>query len=94
MNSNSSFLRTKSFSLSEIDQISGALEAVSDEWDIGYMRAKIAEKYREENIKMFAVSSLGSQPDGDTVGKIQPYRVMDPLVWILYKMGGFDIPVE
>ena len=43
---------------------------------------------------MFAVSSLGSQPDGDTVGKIQPYRVMDPLVWILYKMGGFDIPVE
>lgn len=94
MNSNSSFLRTKRFSLSEIDQISGALEAVSDEWDIGYMRAKIAEKYREENIKMFAVSSLGSQPDGDTVGKIQPYRVMDPLVWILYKMGGFDIPVE
>ena len=89
---NSSFLKTKKFDLSEVDQISNALEEMSEEWDIEYMKAHINEKYKEENIKMFAVSSLGSQPRDGRITELNPYRVMDPLVWILYKIG-FDIPI-
>ena len=91
---NSSFLKNKKLSLSEIEQISGALEEISHDWDVGAMKAHIREKYREENIKMFAVSSLGCQPVNGEIPNLNPYRVMDPLVWILHKMGGFDIPVE
>ena len=91
---NSSFLKNKKLSLSEIEQISGALEEISHDWDVGDMKARIREKYREENIKMFAVSSLGCQPVNGEIPNLNPYRVMDPLVWILHKMGGFDIPVE
>lgn len=93
LSKNSSFLKTKKLSLSEIDQISEALEIISQEWDVGDMKERIRAKYKDENIKMFAVSSLGSQPDGNSIVNLNPYRVMDPLTWILYKMG-FDIPVE
>lgn len=93
LSKNSSFLKTKKLSLSEIDQISEALEIISQEWDVGDMKERIRAKYKDENIKMFAVSSLGSQPDGNSIVNLNPYRVMDPLAWILYKMG-FDIPVE
>lgn len=91
---NSSFLKTRKLSLSEIDQISGALEAVAQIWDVGDMKARINEKYKEENIKMFAVSSLGSQAIDGEIKDLKPFRVLDPLVWILHKMGGFDIPIE
>lgn len=94
LKNNSSFLKTKKLSLSEIELISGALEEISHDWDVGNMKARIREKYREENIKMFAVSSLGCKPVDGMIPNINPYRVMDPLVWILHKMGGFDIPVE
>ena len=94
LSKNSSFFRTKKLSLSEIDQISGALEEISHEWDVGDMKERIRSKYKDENIRMFAVSSLGTQPDGDRIDDLKPYRVMDPLIWILHKMGGFDIPIE
>ena len=94
LSKNSSFLKTKKLSLTEIDQISEALELISHEWDIGDMKERIRAKYKDENIKMFAVSSLGSQPNGNEIVDLNPYRVMDPLVWILYKMGGFNIPIE
>ena len=89
---NSSFLKTKKFNLSEIDQISNALEEMSEEWDVEYIKSQVNEKYKEENIKMFAVSSLGSQPRDGRITDLNPYRVMDPLIWILYKIG-FDIPI-
>lgn len=89
---NSSFLKTKKFNLSEIDQISNALEEMSEEWDVEYIKSQVNEKYKEENIKMFAVSSLGSQPKDSRITNLNPYRVMDPLIWILYKIG-FDIPI-
>jgi GTPase Era involved in 16S rRNA processing len=89
---NSSFLKTKKFNLSEIDQISNALEEMSEEWDVEYIKSQVNEKYKEENIRMFAVSSLGSQPKDSRITDLRPYRVMDPLIWILYKIG-FDIPI-
>lgn len=92
LNRNSSYMKTKKFDLSEIDQISNALEEMSEEWDLEYIKSHVNEKYKEENIRMFAVSSLGSQPKNGRITDLRPYRVMDPLVWILYKIG-FDIPI-
>lgn len=92
LNRNSSYMKTKKFDLSEIEQISNALEEMSEEWDLEYIKSHVNEKYKEENIRMFAVSSLGSQPKNGRITDLRPYRVMDPLIWILYKIG-FDIPI-
>lgn len=97
MSNNSSFLKTGKLNLTEVDTISEALERLADEkWDIGAMKHSIREKFSEDDIRMFGVSSIGSQPlDGIQIqGEMRPYRVMDPLVWMLHRMGGFDIPVE
>ncbi len=95
LSKNSSFIKTKKFSLSEIDRISYALDKVADEeWGVGKIKNDVQGKYQEDNIRFFGVSSLGAQPDGDMIEEVTPFRVMDPLVWILHKMGGFDIPVE
>lgn len=50
-----------------------------------------------ENIGLFAVSALGHAPTVDAVGtdgvieqrvgRIQPWRVLDPLVWLLHRYG-------
>ena len=47
----------------------------------------------DNNYKFFGVSALGGMPD-DTLQleKVRPYRVMDPLMWVLKKLGQFDIP--
>lgn len=42
-----------------------------------------------ENYSYFGVSSLGSQPDskGQLGSGVAPFRVEDPLLWILHKLG-------
>ncbi|MDE6379192.1 MAG: hypothetical protein K2L11_01870 [Muribaculaceae bacterium] len=47
----------------------------------------------DNNYKFFGVSALGGMPD-DTLqlSKVAPYRVMDPLLWVLRKLGQFNIP--
>ena len=101
LKNNSSFLRTGRFSLLETEMIHKAfLTAEGDEqegllqkWDIGNVFAEATSRF--SNVKMFAVSSVGTMPNKYHVeGEVKPYRVMDPLIWILHEMGGFDIPVE
>lgn len=47
----------------------------------------------DNNYKFFGVSALGGMPDDNLLlSKVEPYRVMDPLVWVLKKLGQFDIP--
>ncbi len=47
----------------------------------------------DNNYRFFGVSALGSMPvDSSVEGKVTPYRVMDPLIWMLYKLGKFNIP--
>lgn len=49
----------------------------------------------DNNYKFFGVSSLGGMPDDNmSLDEVKPYRVVDPLVWILYKLGQFKIPVK
>ena len=47
----------------------------------------------DNNYRFFGVSALGSMPvDSSVEGTVTPYRVMDPLIWMLYKLGKFNIP--
>lgn len=47
----------------------------------------------DNNYKFFGVSALGGMPDDRLkLEKVRPYRVMDPLMWVLKKLGQFDIP--
>lgn len=46
-----------------------------------------ALKRRFYNLGFFAVSALGSKPDGQRVASFAPMRVDEPLLWILYRLG-------
>lgn len=47
----------------------------------------------ENNYKFFGVSAFGCMPDeSNRMEEVKPYRVMDPLIWVLYKLGQFKIP--
>lgn len=49
----------------------------------------------DNNYKFFGVSALGHMPEEDnSLGKVEPYRVMDPLIWVLHKLGKFRIPTK
>lgn len=54
--------------------------------------AKFDKNDPENNYKFFGVSALGGMPETLADKKVEPYRVMDPLVWVLKKLGQFDIP--
>ena len=41
--------------------------------------------FRDNMVRYFGVSALGHPAKGDKVGLITPHRVLDPLVWMLYK---------
>lgn len=48
----------------------------------------------QNNVKFFGVSSLGTEPERDgslNVDKVSPYRVLDPLVWVMHKLGKIEI---
>ena len=92
---NSSFIKTGVFDLGEVEMIHEGLKNVSEqEWDAGRFWGQAESKYENGFVRMFAVSALGSTPDKDgNIGKPKPYRVMDPLIWMLYKIG-FAIPVK
>ena len=44
-----------------------------------------------ENARFFGMSAIGAMPKDGSIpeGGIRPYRVMDPLLWIMSKIGGF-----
>ncbi len=44
--------------------------------------------------KFFGVSATGSMSENGMLTSVRPFRVMDPLVWVLLKLGKFDIPTR
>jgi Flagellar GTP-binding protein len=94
---NSDFIKTGQLNLAQIEQAHKAIKSYMDDaeiWDASEHSFNIVSKWGD-NARFFGVSSFGCMPDenatlqGDVEGVIQPYRVMDPLVWVLYKVGGF-----
>lgn len=95
-NQNSTYIATGKVSMKKIDNISQSIKGYMEDenfCDEGQMAANIEAAWGE-NYRFFGVSATGCMPRLDgTVDSVKPYRVMDPLVWVLHKIGGFDIPI-
>ncbi|MDE5875395.1 MAG: hypothetical protein K2H15_07085, partial [Muribaculaceae bacterium] len=100
----SEYIKTGKLDLAKIEDISEVIEEnIYDRWDIGDLghyalnwsakKGVRVPRDPKNNYKFFGVSAFGSMPDETgTLEKTEPYRVMDPLIWILHKLGQFDIP--
>lgn len=92
MENNSSFISGNGVSLSEFQSISDSLKTVLSEWNETNFVDTISNTYK--NAKFFGISSLGGQPDSsNNIKKVKPYRVLDPLVWILSELK-FPLPIN
>ncbi len=99
---NSHFIKTGKFSMKEIDTASDTIASYMcnpETWNCEEIYRDIVEKWGD-NARFFGVSALGAMtnenlqidvPDNE---EIKPFRVMDPMIWALHKIGGFDIPTD
>lgn len=88
---NSSFLKSGILDMNITDQISeGLIEVCRERWDLAGLVSDIFTTF--DNTHFFGVSSLGG--DLQTLDKIRPYRVLDPLIWLLSQLPGFEIQTQ
>lgn len=81
---NSSFLDGSGINLADIDEVSNSIFTALDEnWEQHNFTQNISNHFK--NAKYFGISALGDMPDLSTqsIKNLRPYRVLDPLVWIL-----------
>lgn len=103
---NSSFIDTNEFSLQEVKDASNAITSyMKNHWNHKKLNSKqlqfeIANNWGD-NARFFGVSALGAMTNPRTLKidipddkEVEPFRVMDPLIWALHKIGGFGIPVK
>lgn len=95
--SNSSFIKSGVYSLKEVEEAHNSIKNYLEEpdiWDEGQMATDINERWKQ-NYKFFGVSAFGSMADSSKyIEEVRPYRVMDPLIWLLTRLGGFGIPTD
>ncbi len=90
--SNSSYLDGTGVRLSEMDSISDGLKAaLYDCWGEGNFVKSMENSFT--NMKFFGVAGLGDDPQLDRkITNLRPYRVLDPLVWILHQFN-YSLPI-
>lgn len=89
---NSNFIYNEPVSLQELDTISDSLMNTLRMWDENNFVDNIKHFYK--NAKYFGISALGSAPDSSNkIASVKPYRVLDPLVWLLHEFG-FWLPLK
>jgi len=72
------------FNLTEFDKIDIEVEELIATIDPNFRNAL---KRRFARLGFFAVSALGSKPDGQRVASFAPQRVDEPFLWLLYQLG-------
>jgi GTPase SAR1 family protein len=81
--------RTASGSLDLDDQeaVHEQVRGLLDEWQAGMVDRYLRQHYSD--FAFFGLSALGGVPDTESVGPggIRPYRVEDPLLWLLHRFG-------
>ena len=88
----SEFLTHNHLDLSKVKEIHDTLKDYLNSWGSDGDVSGVMSTF-QDNSRLFAISSFGQAPEnGKLVHDMAPYRVLDPLLWILYKIGDFDIP--
>lgn len=87
---NSSFLDGSGVNLSDIDSISDGIRAGLNSWNEQNFINIMENHYK--NVKYFGISALGGMPDKQSIVNLRPYRVLDPLVWILHQFK-YSLPI-
>ena len=82
LDQNSPYLDGGGIRLDDIDAVSDGIKSALRLWNEDGFVNNAENNYK--NMKYFGFSALGKDPgNGNTVKDIKPYRVLDPLVWIL-----------
>jgi Ni2+-binding GTPase involved in maturation of urease and hydrogenase len=88
MNANSRFLDGDGYSLDDVDSINQGIQDGLYNWEEGqFIKSINSPPHFNEKATCFGISALGDMPVGGTIKNLKPYRVMDPLIWILYKLN-------
>lgn len=87
MDANSSFLDGSGVNMDDIESVSASLQAALAGWGETGFLTNINAYY--SNASYFGISALGDNPDIRTgkINNLRPYRVLDPVVWVLTKLG-------
>ncbi|GAA3228777.1 TRAFAC clade GTPase domain-containing protein [Actinocorallia longicatena] len=84
--------RTRSGALDADDResVDAQVRALLHDWGAGDLDRYLDQHYEEYGL--FGLSALGAMPREDKVGPggVRPYRVEDPLLWLLHRFGMLD----
>jgi len=72
------------FNMLEFYNIDGETDEFIGDVDPNFRNAL---KRRFSDLGFFAVSALGTQPDGQRVASFTPIRVDEPFLWLLFRLG-------
>ena len=76
--------------LNDREAVHEQVRALLHDWQAGELDRYLAHEYADYGL--FGLSALGGVPREGAVGTggIRPYRVEDPLLWLLYRFGMLD----
>jgi Double-GTPase 2 len=82
--------RSDVLDLDDREAVHEQVRALLHDWQAGELDRYLGHEYAEYGL--FGVSALGGVPRDGSVGTggIRPYRVEDPLLWLLYRFGMLD----
>ena len=80
----SSYTHREFFNITEFEKIDDEVDSLIANVDPNFRNAL---RRRFSKLGFFAVSALGSKPDGGRVSSFAPVRVDEPFLWILYQLG-------
>ncbi len=83
------------FSLRECDNIHESFRSALSQWDSALLNElEDRSNFGPDGYRLFGISALGTMPNPDlSIPELKPFRVMDPLLWVLYKLG-FEITIK
>jgi hypothetical protein len=88
MSANSQFLDGGGYSLDEVDSINQGIQDGLCNWgERQFVKNINAPIHFNNKATFFGISALGDHPVNNTIKNLKPYRVLDPLIWILYKLN-------
>jgi len=88
LNANSGYLDGGGYDVKEMESVDMSIRAGLESWGEKPLIDNINAQVRfNRKAKFFGISALGSSPnDRYEIEKIKPFRVLDPLIWILYSL--------